>query len=88
MKKVLLLLAAAAGTAAGVVLWKRRGSVSALSDAADTWPKSVASVADGTAYGVADTADEAASEEAATSPKKTAAKKAAAKAVKEEEPSG
>lgn len=87
MKKVLLLLAAAAGTAAGVVLWKRRGSVSALSDAADTWPKSVASVGDGTAYGVADTGDDAGAPEKKVA-KETAAKKAAAKATKGQEPSG
>ena len=46
MKKVLLALAAAAGAAAGVIIWKRRGSVSALTEVPETWPKSVASTAD------------------------------------------
>ena len=87
MKKVLLLLAAAAGTAAGVVLWKRRGSTSALADVTDTWPKSVASDADGTAAGIADTADDAGAPENKVA-KKTAAKKAAAKAAKGQESSG
>ena len=53
MKKVLIVMAALAGAAAGILVWRRRGSTAAVADVSAQWARSVSGAVEVAASSVA-----------------------------------